>query len=93
MITMMPQDSGPADIRVRFASAGDTRILAHHRVSMFRDMGEIIGQLERELTEASESFFRATLSSGEYLAWLAVRPLYESLGFVPTSEMRLARPT
>ena len=137
---------------------------------MFRDMGEATELLEGPLTDASEAFFRGTIESGEYVAWLAVprhepdlvvggagvllrpmlprptpggvvqgrealivnvytepawrrrglagllmrhildftrangihrvllhaskegRPLYESLGFVPTSEMRLAYP-
>jgi GNAT superfamily N-acetyltransferase len=144
--------------------------VARHRVSMFRDMGESAEMLEGPLTDASAAFFRGTIESGEYVAWLAVprhvpglvvggagvllrpmlprptpagvvqgrealianvytepawrrrglaallmrhildftrangihrvllhaskegRPLYESLGFVPTSEMRLAYP-
>jgi GNAT superfamily N-acetyltransferase len=166
----MSHHSGSENIRVRSAQHNDVPILARHRVGMFRDMGEIAAPLERALTEASESFFRTALVSGEYVAWLAVttdareeivagaglwlrpmiprpradgiaqgqealivnvytepawrrhglaallmrhvlqytrdhhlspvllhasndgRPLYESLGFVPTTEMRLANP-
>jgi GNAT superfamily N-acetyltransferase len=50
----------------------DVPALARHRVGMFHDMGEIAEHLERELAEASESFFRSALASGEYLAWFAV---------------------
>lgn len=162
--------SNQSEIPVRRATIADISAIARHRVGMFRDMGEIAEHLEPDLTQASESFFRAAIASGEYVAWLAVtqhvreevvagaglwlrpmiprprtdgiaqgpealivnvytdpawrrrglaallmhhvldytrangiqrvllhaskdgRPLYESLGFVPTTEMRLAGP-
>ncbi|HLB10355.1 MAG TPA: GNAT family N-acetyltransferase [Gemmatimonadaceae bacterium] len=166
----MPPTSHLDDIRVRRAVSEDAPIVARHRVSMFRDMGELTDPLEGPLIDASTAFFRGTIESGEYVAWLAAprrepdlvisgagvllrpmlprptpagivqgsealianvytepawrrrgvaallmrhildftrangihrvllhaskegRPLYESLGFVPTSEMRLAYP-
>jgi len=59
------------DIRIRRATLDDIATLVHHRVGMFRDMGEITERTERQLMEASEAFFRATVASGEYLTWLA----------------------
>jgi GNAT superfamily N-acetyltransferase len=60
--------------RIRLATLADVPTLVHHRVAMFRDMGELTEHTEQPLTEASESFFRATVESGEYLAWLALAP-------------------
>jgi ribosomal protein S18 acetylase RimI-like enzyme len=65
--------SSRTDVLVRRATSADISILAHHRVGMFRDMGEIARHLEQELTGASKSFFRSAIASGEYLAWLAIR--------------------
>jgi GNAT superfamily N-acetyltransferase len=60
------------EIRVRVATLADIVTLGHHRAEMFRDMGQLTEQNERELTRASESFFRKVVGSGEYIAWLAV---------------------
>ena len=59
------------EARVRTATVADITTLVHHRVEMFRDMGEITTRNESLLTEASESFFGAAVASGEYIAWLA----------------------
>jgi GNAT superfamily N-acetyltransferase len=59
-------------VRIRLATLDDMAILTHHRVSMFRDMAELPQHAEAELTKSSESFFRVTVASGEYVAWLAV---------------------
>jgi GNAT superfamily N-acetyltransferase len=66
-------DSIP-ELRIRLATANDIPTLVHHRVAMFRDMGELTQRAEQPLTEASETFFRSTVASGEYLAWLALAP-------------------
>jgi ribosomal protein S18 acetylase RimI-like enzyme len=58
--------------RIRIATLDDIPTLVHHRVAMFRDMGELTELTRKPLTRASESFFRATVASGEYLAWLAL---------------------
>ncbi|MEP7065584.1 MAG: GNAT family N-acetyltransferase [Gemmatimonadota bacterium] len=61
-----------AGIRVRRAGERDIAMLAHHRIEMFRDMGQLTEHNERELTRASESFFRVAVDSGEYITWLAL---------------------
>jgi GNAT superfamily N-acetyltransferase len=66
-------DSIP-ELRIRLATVDDIPTLVHHRVAMFRDMGELTEHAEAPLAEASESFLRETVSSGEYLAWLALSP-------------------
>lgn len=63
---------GDPEVRVRAATVADVATLAHHRAEMFRDMGQLTEHNERELTRASESFFGATVASGEYIAWLAI---------------------
>jgi len=60
------------EIRVRVATLADIVTLGHHRAEMFRDMGQLTEHNERDLTRASESFFRKVVASGEYIAWLAV---------------------
>jgi GNAT superfamily N-acetyltransferase len=60
--------------RIRVATLHDVATLVQHRLAMFRDMGELTELTEQPLTRASESFFRATVASGEYLAWLALTP-------------------
>ncbi|HEY8795129.1 MAG TPA: GNAT family N-acetyltransferase [Gemmatimonadaceae bacterium] len=60
------------DFLIRRAVLGDIPALAHHRVSMFRDMGETTELLEGPLTDASAAFFSGAIESGVYVAWLAV---------------------
>jgi len=60
------------ELHVRGAAIADIATLAHHRVEMFRDMGQLTEHNERELARASETFFREVLASSEYIAWLAV---------------------
>jgi GNAT superfamily N-acetyltransferase len=61
------------DIHVRRATSADIPSLVHHRVSMYRDMGDVQATEEARLNDASATYFRAALESGEYLAWLAVQ--------------------
>ena len=63
-----------SDIHVRRATLADIPALVHHRVSMYRDMGELAPSDEAWLVEATTAYLRSALESGEYLAWLAVTP-------------------
>lgn len=67
----MTNPDSPPEPRIRLATLADVPTLVHHRVAMFRDMGELTEHTEQPLAQASESFFRTTVPSGEYLAWLA----------------------
>lgn len=62
------------DILIRRASAADIPALVRHRVSMYRDMGDVLPAEEAILHHASAAYFESALASGEYLAWLAVTP-------------------
>jgi GNAT superfamily N-acetyltransferase len=68
MISQLP-DPG---VHIRFATLTDIAVLTHQRASMFRDMAELPQSAEAELAKASESFFRVTVATGEYVPWLAV---------------------
>lgn len=70
-ISSMPSTVDAGAVRIRPAEASDLATLVHHRLAMFHDMGELSERNEPALSRASESFFRAALASGEYLAWLA----------------------
>ena len=61
-----------SDVRVRRATIADISALAHHRVSMYRDMGDLLPSDEARLFDATTTYLRSALESGEYLAWLAV---------------------
>jgi GNAT superfamily N-acetyltransferase len=63
-----------SDILVRRATVADIPALAHHRVSMYRDIGELTPSDETRLFEATTAYLRPALESGEYLAWIAVAP-------------------
>jgi GNAT superfamily N-acetyltransferase len=56
---------------VRQAEAIDIPLLAHHRVAMFRDMGQLASRQEGPLERATASYLRDALACGEYLAWVA----------------------
>ena len=58
-------------IIVRQADATDIPILARHRASMFRDMGQLAAHLEEPLEQATAAWLREALPRGEYLAWVA----------------------
>lgn len=61
-----------SDVRVRRATIEDVAALVHQRVSMYREMGEMSESNAQELTNAAAGYFRAAITSGEYVAWLAV---------------------
>jgi GNAT superfamily N-acetyltransferase len=58
---------------IRRTTPSDAAIIAHHRVRMFRDMGQVPTQaLAAELLEASQAELAALLREGSYVGWLAV---------------------
>ena len=58
---------------IRWATPSDAAVIAQHRVSMFRDMGQVpTPALAAELLEASQAELAALLREGSYVGWLAV---------------------
>ncbi len=58
---------------IRRTTVNDAAVIAHHRVSMFRDMGQVPTQaLAAELLEASQAQLASLLREGFYVGWLAV---------------------
>jgi GNAT superfamily N-acetyltransferase len=58
---------------IRPAMASDAAVIAHHRVAMFRDMGQVpTDELASELLNASTSALAALLREGSYVGYLAV---------------------
>ncbi len=58
---------------IRRSTPSDAAVIAQHRVSMFRDMGEVpTPALATELLEASRTALAALLREGSYVGWLAV---------------------
>jgi hypothetical protein len=57
---------------IRGATVEDAAIIAHHRLAMFRDMGEVPSEdAGNRLRQASEKAIAAALAEGSYLGWLA----------------------
>jgi ribosomal protein S18 acetylase RimI-like enzyme len=61
-----------SDVLVRRGTVADISAVAHHRVGMYRDMGVIPPSDEARLFDATTTYLRSALESGEYIAWLAV---------------------
>ena len=60
---------------VRAATLADARVMAVHRVSMFRDMGRPMHEgAGDQLIAATVSYLLEAIPRGEYLAWLAEDP-------------------
>ena len=58
---------------IRQATVGDAATVARHRVSMFRDMGQLpTDALAAELLERSTLALDAFLREGSYVGWFAV---------------------
>ncbi len=67
----MKQPVLPQPYKIRPAARGDAAVIAHHRVEMFRDMGQLRGDAEEAaLTTASRALLDAALPSGKYLGWV-----------------------
>jgi GNAT superfamily N-acetyltransferase len=58
-------------IEIRRAVPDDANVLAHHRISMFRDMGSAAPDIEQELRDAAAAQMREAMRTGEYVAWVA----------------------
>ena len=56
---------------IRRATIADASILADHRVSMFRDMGNARPEIETPLRDAAFAHIREAMAIGEYVAWVA----------------------
>jgi GNAT superfamily N-acetyltransferase len=54
--------------RVRPATLDDVDVLVHHRVAMFRDMGNVFDA--RPLEEAFAEWLRTVMPAGSYRAWV-----------------------
>jgi GNAT superfamily N-acetyltransferase len=72
---------------VRHATVADARVIAHHRVAMFRDMGVLTEPEASALHVASEAYLTVALRSGEYLGWVV-----EARGQVVAGGGTLIRP-
>jgi GNAT superfamily N-acetyltransferase len=59
------------DIIVCRATLADVPALARHRVSMYREMGDVPQSEEARLLDASAAYFRTAMTAGEYIAWIA----------------------
>ena len=57
--------------RIRRATAADAGVLARHRAEMFRDMGELPGDLHDTLIEAARAYFIHAIVDGRYVGWVA----------------------
>jgi GNAT superfamily N-acetyltransferase len=61
------------DYRIRPCTREDAATVAHHRVEMFREMGEVPTEdLARDLLEKSTTALAATLADQTYVGWFAV---------------------
>ena len=56
--------------RLRVATPGDAMAIARHRVSMFRDMGMLVGHDATALETGSQAHLATALADGTYLGWL-----------------------
>ncbi len=58
-------------IAIRLATEADARVVARHRVAMFRDMGTLPAGQGPPLERAAEAYFRRAIPQGSYVGWLA----------------------
>jgi GNAT superfamily N-acetyltransferase len=62
-----------AAYRIRPCVLDDAPIIAHHRMSMFAEMGQVpAATLAKQLRDDSEAALRAALHDGSYVGWLAL---------------------
>lgn len=69
-LTQAPVSCTSSNYSVRTATVADAPVIAHHRASMFRDMGVIDNAAAASLETASQSYLLTAMASDEYLAWL-----------------------
>jgi GNAT superfamily N-acetyltransferase len=66
---------------LRPAGVSDAAVIAHHRVAMFRDMGQVpTEELGSQLLRESTSALAALLREGSYFGYLAVRADQDVIG-------------
>lgn len=56
---------------IRLATPGDAAVLARHRVSMFRDMGDLPPDQLESLETAARRVLKDWLAAGTYVGWVA----------------------
>ena len=61
-----------APFLIRRAGVEDAAVIARHRAGMFHDMGEISDDAYPRFLAASQEWTERSLTSGEYIGWLAV---------------------
>jgi GNAT superfamily N-acetyltransferase len=61
------------DYHIRQAVIDDAPIIAHHRVAMFRDMGDLSGDEVPRLEYAAFVYMRQMMAERRYLGWLVER--------------------
>ena len=61
----------PHGIKIREVTLSDVDTVAHHRASMFRDMGRTTPGVLEPLKAETREFLREAIPRGEYLGWLA----------------------
>jgi GNAT superfamily N-acetyltransferase len=65
--------------QIRSATLADVPVIAHHRASMFHDMGSLPSGLIEPLMEMTRAYLTDAIPRGEYAGWLAA----------PTDESRI----
>jgi GNAT superfamily N-acetyltransferase len=55
---------------VRFATAADAPVIAHHRIRMFEEMGELPPDAVEPLRAAAHAYLAEAIGRGEYVGWL-----------------------
>jgi GNAT superfamily N-acetyltransferase len=56
---------------VRLATPEDAAVLARHRVSMFRDMGDLPPEQAESLEAAARRVIKEWIAAGTYVSWVA----------------------
>lgn len=56
---------------IRLATPDDADVLARHRVSMFRDMGDLPPEQTDSLEAAARRVIREWITAGTYVSWVA----------------------
>jgi GNAT superfamily N-acetyltransferase len=57
--------------QIRPATIADAHVVAHHRASMFHDMGALPSPLVQPLKEMTLTYLEDAMPRGEYFGWLA----------------------
>jgi GNAT superfamily N-acetyltransferase len=60
-----------SDFTIRLATEADVGVIAHHRMSMFRDMGSAPAETLAELRTKTAERVQEMFDEGRYVGWLA----------------------